>query len=368
MNEEKLIIDDYLNGLSSIKIGKKYGCSKSKILSILRKNGIDRRSNKKAVSKEQEKIILEMYENEAEIKHIRETVGLGETIIYTILNKYGKVKNYHRRLPDETRNKIYNLFLSGIPAEEIKKRFSLRSTTAIYKILKEMGLKLTRKAHNKVDDKIRENIIAEYKNGSNICELHEKYGYGTTTIARWVNQAGVMRTLSSAFSLSANKGRKHFNGTNLPWYSPKNKSWSVADSIWEAVRMEQLDNDEYVLSWEKNTEQIPYVGLDGNTHHYIPDFKIYYTNGKIIVEEIKPSSLIGTEINQIKFSAAESFYEKKGIPFKIVTENEIGVENINNFNSDGLILYTQEMRKEKRKQRRNKRTRELRYAKKNNSN
>lgn len=366
--EEKIIIDDYLGGLSSFKIGEKYGCSKSKVLHILQKNGINRRSNKKTISQEQEKIVLEMYEKNTEIKQIREVVGLSESIIYSVLNRYKKVKNYHRRLPDDIREKIYNLFLSGLSAEEIRKQFSLRSTTAIYKILKEKGFKIERKAHNKIDENIRNKIINEYTNGLNICELHEKYGFGTTTIARWVRQAGVMRSLSSAFSLSANKGRKHFRGTNLPWYSTKNECWFIADSIWEAVRMEQLDLDEGVKKWEKGTERIPYIGIDGKNHYYIPDFKVFYFDGKTIVEEIKPANLTGTENNKTKFNAAKDYYGKRGILYTILTEKEIGIENINNFNPGGLISYTQEIRKERRRQQRNKRAKDKRYAKKNNAN
>ena len=361
-----LVIDGYLNGLSSDKLSKKYNCSKSKILGILKKNSIKRRSKKIFVPEEKEKIVLERYKAGETIQQIKEETGLGEKKIYEILHCSSAVRNRNKKIDNETKDKIHFDFINGLKPKDIAEKYKIEEGT-VRRFLKEYGITFERVAHNKTDEKIKNKIVAEYSDGLNICELHEKYGFGTTTIARWVNEAGEMRSLSSAFSLSANKGRKHFRGSNLPWYSEKNKRWFVADSLWEAVRMEQLDKENDVVCWEKNTERIQYVGLDKKQHYYIPDFKIFYTE-KISVEEIKPSNLVDDETNQIKISTAQKYYAEIGIEYKVITEKEIGIDNIKNFNSDGLISYTQELRKQNRKERRNKRAREIRYAKKNNYN
>ena len=363
---ENLIIEEYQSGLSSLKLAKKYNCSKSKILGIIKKNNIKRRSTKIILTKEQEDSIIKLYKNKVVIEEIISKLKISEKKVYEVLNKYGIVRNLNKKIDNETKDKIVECFNSGQKVSEIQENFNIKGDSTIYKILKENGIKIERVVHNKIDDSVRNKIINEYINGLNICELHEKYGYGTTTIARWVRNAGVMRSLSDAFTLSANKGRKHFQGTNLPWYSDKNKKWFIADSIWEAVRMKQLDEDDTVLSWEKSSERIPYKDLNDISHYYVPDFKIFYNN-KIVIEEIKPFNLLNTEINTIKFEVAKQFYSKQNIDYKIVTENEIGIENIKNFNSEGLIKYTQDIRKERKKVLRNEREKRKRQnAKVNN--
>ncbi len=364
---ESLIIKEYQDGLSSLKLAKKYNCSKSKILGILKKNKIERRSNKIILTEKQINSIIELYENKVTIEEIVSKLKVSGKKIYEVLNKHGIVRKLNKKINEKTKKNIIKYFNNGVKISEIQTKFNIKSDATIYKILKEKGIKIKHIPHNKIDDIVKDKIINEYVNGLNICELHEIYGYGTTTIARWVKNAGAMRSLSDAFTLSANKGRKYFKGTTLPWYSNKNKKWFIADSIWEATRMKQLDEDNTVLSWEKNTERIPYKDLNEISHYYVPDFKIFYTN-KIVVEEIKPSSLLNDKINVIKFEVARQFYTKQNIEYKIVTENEIGIENIKNFKPDGLIKYTQDIRKERRRILRNEREKKKRYYAKINNN
>lgn len=366
MNEE-IILKEYENGLSSLKLAKKYNCSKKKILDILKKNNVERRKLKKEITKEEENLIVELYLNKVEIKKIVSKTKICERRIYEILKKFNIVRNLNKKIDDITKDKIYNDYKNHMSVKDICVKYNIKSDATIYKILSKHGVKIERKAYNKISDDIKNKIIQEYISGFNICELHEMYGYGTTTISRWVREADAMRSLSDAFTLSANKGRKHFQGTNLPWFSSKSNNWYIADSIWEAVRMEQLDNDNTVINWEKSTERIPYI-KDNIEHYYVPDFKIFYKNNEIVVEEIKPSCFLNDEVNKIKFEVAKKFYDKKNIKYKIVTENEIGINNIKNFNSEGLIKYTQEIRKERKRILRNKREKEKRKNAKINNN
>ena len=366
MINENLIINDYRNGLSSLKIAKKYNISKSKVLSILTKNGVERRKHGVSITSKQEEIVLTLYKDKEEIKKIVEKTGIPRRRVYEILNTHGIVRHFNKKITESAKINICKDFLDGKTFEDIALEYNIKSTGTISKILKENNIIVQKKIHNKIDEKIVNKVVNEYKNGLSICELRDIYGYGTSTIARWIRKAGVTRNLSDAFSLSSIKGRKHFRGTNLPWFSIKNNKWFVADSLWEAVRMEQLDNDVKVLSWEKGVDRIEYFDMYGKKHYYIPDFKIFYINN-IIVEEVKPYNQIQLPINIIKFDAAKKYYENLGIKYKIVTENEIGVDNIKNFSPNNFITYTQEMRKEKKRILKNKRERERRRnAKLNN--
>jgi len=366
--DENIIISEYQRGLSSLQISRKYGCSKKKVLSILKSNNIERRSRNTEITAHQITNVIDLYNKKETISEIEKQSGLSKKNIYKVLHENNIVRNLNAKITETVKTNIVNDYLNGKTFNQIMECYNIKGSGTISKILKEKNIKVEKHIHNKVGKEIRENIINEYKNGLNICELHEKYGYGTTTIARWVKKAGITRSFSDAFTLSAIKGRKHFKGTNLPWYSTKNKCWYVADSIWEAVRMKQLDEDMNVVSWEKSEDRIPYVDLNGEEHYYIPDFKVYYIGNNISVEEVKPQNLVNTEINLIKINTAKNYYKKLGITYLVITENEIGVENIKNFSSDGLIKYTQEERKERRRKLRNKREKERRRNAKINNN
>ena len=67
-------------------------------------------------------------------------------------------------------------------------------------------------------------------------------------------------------------------------------------------------------------------------HHYFPDIKIKYKNGKVIIVEIKPLRRTLDDINLTKFEAAKKMY---GDNFVILTENEIYSDNFKNL----LISY-----------------------------
>jgi len=361
---EKQIIEDYCNGLSSLKLSTKYCLSKNKILKILKENNINRRTNKICVSDEKKDLIVKLYKEGKKINDIVFETGLKEKKIYEVLNEKKIVKKLNSKISNEIKENICKDFLNGKTFKELMDLYNIKSDGTISKILKEYDIKVNKKIYNKIPLEIKEKIINEYLNGLNICELHEIYGYGTTTIARWLKEKNLTRTLSDAFTLSAQKGRKHFKGTTLPWFSTKSKKWFIADSMWEVVRMNQLDNDTSVCYWEKCKDRIKYVDDNNLNHYYMPDFTICYTNNLIVVEEIKPSIFVKDKINQIKFNSAKKFYSKKNIVFKVVTENDIGIDNIKNFNTESMIKYTKEIRDKRRKELRNERERNKRRKKK----
>ena len=363
---ENDIINDYVNGQSVNFITKKYHCGKQRVTKILLKNNIKIRNKRVFLTNEDECKIVRLYNEKIEISEIEKMFSVSKKKIYNILHRHDVVRNLNKKISTDTKSKIYSDFVNNTSLENLAEKYDLNIGT-VRRFLKENGVVFDKTPHNKIVDEIKEKIVLEYTNGLNVCELHEKYGYGTTTIARWVKSAGKTRSLSDAFTLSAKKGRKHFRGTDLPWFSSKNKKWFIADSMWEAVRMQQLDLDANVIWWEKCTERIPYVDKNGKGHYYVPDFKVGYED-KIVVEEIKPSTLTESEINQTKFNAAKKYYFTKNIEYKILTEKEIGLDDINNFRPGGILQYTQEVRRERRRIQRNERLKRQRKEKRDAEN
>jgi hypothetical protein len=102
-------------------------------------------------------------------------------------------------------------------------------------------------------------------------------------------------------------------------------------SIMEMLRMQQLDNDPTVKTW---TRQVPTVKWAGGI--YVPDLYVEYRDGRVVVEEVKPSSQLRYEENVQKWAAARELLGSN-IGFRVVTEKDLGGEKaIREFNMGGL--------------------------------
>lgn len=181
-------------------------------------------------------------------------------------------------------------------------------------------------------------------------EVADCLGRPMTTIARWLNKVGATRRMPEAFAIAIQKGRKRLGGDNYPWQSAKAGGWVFADSRWEVVRMSQLDGDDSVDSWSRSVDRVPYVGPCGSSRFYVPDIIVYYKNGDVCVEEIKPKNLVGTPVNVAKALAAKQFFFARGASYRILTEDDIGAEAISNFQFDGLKSPCEKLRAERRKE------------------
>lgn len=58
-------------------------------------------------------------------------------------------------------------------------------------------------------------------------------------------------------------------------------------SGWELEVMEFLDSVNTIKSWQTNFDVVEYVDKNGKTHRYLPDFKIVFNNGDILILEVK---------------------------------------------------------------------------------
>lgn len=117
----------------------------------------------------------------------------------------------------------------------------------------------------------------------------------------------------------------------------------VYRSSWELTCMMYFDKAPAVTNWASEPISIPYRNpLNGRHTIYIPDFLIAYQDksGRNHVEllEIKPAKEVPGAItekrmtpklkltqalNMAKWQAAAAFCAKRGIKFRVVTENEL---------------------------------------------
>ena len=99
--------------------------------------------------------------------------------------------------------------------------------------------------------------------------------------------------------------------------------------------MQWCEFSRFVKYWGSECVEIPYVGLDGKTHRYYPDYFLEMENGDKIIVEIKPKSQTIKPLNQncyawqqwqkncLKWKAAKEWCERNGMKFWILTEDTI---------------------------------------------
>jgi hypothetical protein len=119
-------------------------------------------------------------------------------------------------------------------------------------------------------------------------------------------------------------------------------------SLWERRFMKYCDLNENILEWGSEEIALPYRSpVDNKIHRYYPDFyiKVKESNGQVkkYIIEIKPKKqtieptpqkrktkgyifeVVEYAKNQAKWKAAREFCADRGLEFKVLTENELGI-------------------------------------------
>jgi hypothetical protein len=116
----------------------------------------------------------------------------------------------------------------------------------------------------------------------------------------------------------------------------------VYRSLWERQAFRWCEDRDDVVSWSSEETVVPYVcPTDKRAHRYFIDLKIKFTNGRIVLVEIKPKSQTQppkkpsrqtkkyiTEVmtyvkNEAKWKAAQKYATDRGYHFEIWTEDTL---------------------------------------------
>jgi hypothetical protein len=143
-----------------------------------------------------------------------------------------------------------------------------------------------------------------------------------------------------------------YKGKYQPTHPSKyrgNPSNIIYRSLWELKFMKYCDTNPNILEWGSEEVIVPYRSpIDNRYHRYFPDFyiKVKERTGKIkrMIIEIKPQKqCIEPKVqkkktrsyvyqvceyakNQAKWKAAEEYCMDRGLEFKVLTENELGIK------------------------------------------
>jgi hypothetical protein len=142
-----------------------------------------------------------------------------------------------------------------------------------------------------------------------------------------------------------------YKGRYQPSYPKKykgNPTNIIYRSLWERRFMNYCDKNKNILEWGSEEISLPYRSpLDGKIHRYFPDFyvKIRENNGSVqkYIIEVKPKKqTIEPKVqrkktkgyifevtewarNQAKWKVAEEYCDDRRWKFKIITEDELGI-------------------------------------------
>lgn len=126
------------------------------------------------------------------------------------------------------------------------------------------------------------------------------------------------------------KNADKYIGNRSPYYR----------SSWELAVCRMCDNHPNILEWSSESLKIPYRHpLTHKVTVYVPDFLVLFEDNKgnrrAEVWEIKPSSQtylesakrekdkLAVAVNAAKWKAAQQWCSRKGLVFKVITEQSI---------------------------------------------
>lgn len=133
-------------------------------------------------------------------------------------------------------------------------------------------------------------------------------------------------------------------------YRPKNEKKYEGNidtiefrSLWERQLMKWCDENPDIVKWSSEEVIIPYISpVDRKQHRYFMDFKIEFTNGNVMLVEVKPDYQTKAPVkkknarqsrylkeaqtfavNDAKWNAAQQYANKRGWKFAIFTEHTL---------------------------------------------
>lgn len=168
----------------------------------------------------------------------------------------------------------------------------------------------------------RADAVALYESGVFITEIAAKFGRGTTTIFRWVEEAGSKRPFSERVAGRDSQSRECI-GKKSAFQSIKCGTWIHADSTYEFARLWQHEEDRDVASFSRCDDRISYE-FGGSIRTYRPDFRVLMADGRVVIEEVKPQRYLSDQKVMAKAQAATQYYSERGTEYRLVTEVQIG--------------------------------------------
>jgi transposase len=146
---EQKVCTDYIAGMNSEEVARKYGISKSSVGNILKRSGVvTRKPSERHVERDQ--AIVEYYLQGASQQAIADQFGLSQSGVGKILERHHVTARF--RLTAEQKDRAVALYSTGLTSRQIAKQLGV-NFTAICSLLRKRGVTLRSKRKWCFDEK-----------------------------------------------------------------------------------------------------------------------------------------------------------------------------------------------------------------------
>ena len=179
---EKLIIEDYESGMEAKEVIEKHQIGNTTLYRILKRNDIKRKSEKNQLNF---KKVFKLYDKGMTLKDIGDRFNCSKSKVKTVLVKNGVVLRTRGESQRHCNDKEMIIdYKSGLDTRDIVKKYKCGS---IYRVLKRNNVDFR---HNLNDWQIEE-ILKKYQELKNITEVARKLNYSTMTVWKWLHNNNV---------------------------------------------------------------------------------------------------------------------------------------------------------------------------------
>lgn len=158
------IVDMYKSGISAVKIGKEFGCSKNPIKRVLNEHGIELDNVLRKIPKSEYQNVIDLYNSGKTQREIANIYGCDKQAVCAIM-KTMDVKVRSNGFTNEDAKEMYKLYVDGKTLQEIANVYNINRHT-VGRVLKRNGFEIDRKTYHcdeyyfdKIDDQDKAYII-----------------------------------------------------------------------------------------------------------------------------------------------------------------------------------------------------------------
>ena len=138
------------------------------------------------------------------------------------------------------------------------------------------------------------------------------------------------KKMSSEFCQKMSKSAAKRKPTTKGYVSAKTGRKVLYRSAWELCYYLHLEYRNDVVDYAVEPFSIKYEAVDGKTRRYVPDVKVVFEDGSVVLVEIKASWALKDPRTLIKIAAGEAYARSQDWCFEVVTEKQ--------FNFDRMLI------------------------------
>ena len=284
------IIDLYQQGISSVKIGGLFGCSRNPIVKVLRSNGIEIDTHLRKIPKSDYQKIIDMYNAGMTQQEIAKKYGCSKSVVHNIMLQMNASVRPNG-LTKEYAEQMYELYRIGVRLSEIADIYGVNRHT-VARVFKRNGFATDKKIYH-CDEHYFDNIDTQDK--AYIVGLLWADG------CNQLDRGKVVIQLQERDKAILEQIKEVSNNERPLWKSAlhdKNPNWQNAISLtWQSRHISQVLNDYGMVPRKSLVLEFPNWIDESLYSHFLRgyidgDGSVYYSYDKNVFRV----SMVGTKM------------------------------------------------------------------------